>query len=359
MTNPLQHLGELDQAVWLDSIRRSYLTPDGYLPRLIASGELKGLTSNPTIFEKAIAGSDDYDDQLREHAGGDPREALWAIMKADVAVACDAFLELWEATDGRHGQVSIEVDPAKAFDTEQTIAQGRALFDEIGRPNLMVKVPGTQPGLAAIAELLAAGVNVNVTLLFSVGRYEAVIQAFIDGVRRRLETGADVSRLTSVASFFVSRVDAKVDDAIGVQTPPDTVAIENARAAYGSFSSVFSSPEWRELADAGAREQRPLWASTSTKNPDYPDTLYVDQLAGPRTVNTMPEETLEAVRDHGDVADRISGRGEEARQRLERLADEGVDLGQITKELEAEGVEKFVTSFESAVETVAEQIGSA
>lgn len=358
-SNALQELDRLGQAVWLDSIRRSYLEPDGYLPRLLAAGELKGLTSNPSIFEKAVGDSDDYDDQLREHAGGDAREALWAIMKSDVTSACDLFLPLYEETEGRHGQVSIEVDPAHAFDTDKTVAQGSQLFSEIDRPNLMVKVPGTEAGLPAITALLSEGVNVNVTLLFNVARYETVVQAFFDGVRKRLDAGGDVSRLTSVASFFVSRVDAKVDAALGEQTPPDTAAIANARAAYASFESAFASREWQELADAGARVQRPLWASTSVKNPDYPDTMYVDQLAGPDTVNTMPEETLDATRSHGDVADRVSGRGEAAREQVEALTARGVDLGQITKELETEGVEKFVTSFDAAVETVEEQIARA
>ena len=355
-TNALQELDQLDQAVWLDSIRRSYLQPGGYLPQLLEAGELKGLTSNPSIFDKAIAGSEDYDEQLREHTGGDPREALWAIMKSDVTSACDLFLPLFEQTDGKHGQVSIEVDPSKAFDTDATITQGRQLFTEIDRPNLMVKVPGTEAGLPAITTLLSEGVNVNVTLLFNVARYESVIQAFFDGVRKRLESGAGVSRLASVASFFVSRVDGKVDDALGHQPVPNTVGVANARAAYGSFESAFASEEWKELAAAGARVQRPLWASTSVKNPDYPDTLYVDQLAGPQTVNTMPEETLDATRDHADVADRISGRGEAAREQIEELNAKGIELGQITKELETEGVEKFVASFESAVETVGEQI---
>lgn len=354
--NALHALDELGQAVWLDSIRRSYLADDGYLPRLVSAGELKGLTSNPSIFEKAIAGDDEYADQLREHAGDDARETLWAIMKSDVAAACDLFLPLYEETDGRHGQVSIEVDPSKAFDTEATVAQGRELFTEIDRPNLMVKVPGTEAGLPAISTLLADGVNVNVTLLFSVVRYEAVIEAFITGVRRRVDAGESVRRLTSVASFFVSRVDAKIDAALGEQQPPDTVAVANARAAYGSFRSAFDSDEWQALAAQGARVQRPLWASTSTKNPNYPDTLYVDQLAGPDTVNTMPEETLAAVRDHGDITDRITGQAEAARAELEALADRGVDLPQITKELESEGVEKFVSSFESAVDTVADRI---
>lgn len=357
--NPLQQLHDLGQAVWLDSIQRSYLADGGYLPRLIAAGELWGLTSNPTIFDDALGSDDTYDEQLRELAGSDPRDALWAIMKRDVAGACDAFLDVWRETDGRHGQVSIELDPSSAYDTETSVAEGLAIFGEIDRPNLMIKVPGTEPGLPAITRLLAEGVNVNVTLLFSVARYDAVITAFMDGVRQRLERDEDVSRLTSVASFFVSRVDSKVDALVdgGVQSQPLTAGIANARVAYDTFGQRFGDDGgFAELAAAGARVQRPLWASTSTKNDAYSDVIYVEQLAGPDTVNTMPESTLDATREQVDVADRLDGAGDEARAHLDRLRQEGVDLAQITKELEAEGVEKFEASFESAVETVAEHV---
>jgi transaldolase len=357
MANPLQQLRDLGQSVWLDSLRRSYLGADGYLARLIAAGEIDGLTSNPTIFEKAVAGDDAYAAQLGDLAGSDPREALWSLMTADVRDACDLFLPLYRETDGARGYVSIEVDPTKAFETEETVSEALLLFTQLDRPNLMVKVPGTEPGLAAITRLLAEGVNVNVTLLFAVARYEAVVEAYLAGLRARAERDEDLARLASVASFFVSRVDTKVDEQVGAtHARLATAGIANARLAYESFERLFRGPDFAELADAGARVQRPLWASTSTKNPELPDTLYVDELAGPDTVNTMPEETLDAVRDHGTVADRLSGAGGEARHQLERLAEEGVDLGQVTKELEAEGVEKFVASFESAVRTVAEHL---
>ena len=361
--NPLQQLGELDQAVWLDSIKRSYLGEGGYIAKLIEAGELKGLTSNPTIFDAALSGDtdDSYDEQLRELRGSDPRTALWAIMKADVRGACDEFLQLWQRTDGRHGQVSIELDPSKAYDTEATVADGVALFAELDRPNLMVKVPGTEPGLAAITRLLAEGVNVNVTLLFSVARYDAVITAFMDGVRQRLERNEDVSRLTSVASFFVSRVDSKVDALFdnGVQPQaPLTAGVANAWVAYDLFRQRFADDgEFGELAAQGVRRQRPLWASTSTKNDAYSDVLYVEQLAGRDTVNTMPEATVEATRDHADVADRLTGSADRAREHLDRLRQEGIDLAQITKELESEGVDKFEKSFRSAVDTVAGHVG--
>jgi transaldolase len=356
--NPLHELSGLGQAVWLDAIRRSYLDPGGFLPTLIDDGEIQGLTSNPTIFAKAMSSDRSYAQQISELAGADAREAFWTLAKEDVRRACDLFLPLYEDSDGLHGQVSIEVDPAKAFDTEETVSEGLLLYSELDRPNLMIKVPGTEPGLPAVTRLLAEGVNVNVTLLFSVSRYEKVIEAFLDGLRRRAESGGDLRRLSSVASFFVSRVDNKVDAILPEGHPlRGTAAIDNARAAYASFERLLRGDAFTDLAEAGARVQRPLWASTSTKNPAYQDTMYVDALAGPDTVNTMPEVTLEATRDHGDVADRLSGSGQAALERLGRLRDEGVDLDQVTKELESEGVSAFVDSFEEAVATVGEQIG--
>lgn len=354
MTNPLQRLRELGQSVWLDSLRRSYLGADGYLAGLVAAGEIDGLTSNPTIFEKAVATDDAYAPALDELAGAEPREAFWSLVKSDVVGACDLFLPLYRESGGTRGFVSVELDPSKAFDTEETVAEGLLLFRELDRPNLMVKVPGTEPGLPAIARLIAEGVNVNTTLLFSVTRYEAVAAAYLEGLRRRADAGGDLSTVNGVASFFVSRVDSKVGALLGRGHPQlATAAIANARVAYASFRQTFGTPEFAELAALGARVQRPLWASTSTKDPDLPDTLYVEELAGPDTVNTMPETTLDAFRDHGVVEDRLSGTGEEAAFQLQRLAEQGIDLDQVTKELESEGVEKFVDSFEAAVRTVA------
>ena len=358
--NPLQHLNDMGQAVWLDSIKRSYLGDGGYIAQLIADGELRGLTSNPSIFDSALGSDDSYDEQLRELHGADPRTALWSIMQRDVQNACDEFLALWDETEGRHGQCSIELDPGSAYSTEQSVSEGLELFHTIDRPNLMVKVPGTEAGLPAITRLLAEGVNVNVTLLFSVARYDAVITAFMDGVRQRLDNGGDVSRLAGVASFFVSRVDGKVDELFeeGVQpAAPRTAGVANAWLAYDLFRRRFADDgEFADLAAAGARVQRPLWASTSTKNDAYSDVIYVEQLAAPDTVNTMPEETITATREHADVADRATGRADEARAQLDRLRQEGIDLDQITKELEAEGVEKFEAAFQSTVDTVAEHV---
>ncbi|MGH8899593.1 MAG: transaldolase [Egibacteraceae bacterium] len=353
MTSPIQQLRELGQAVWLDSIRRSYLHEDGCLPRLIAAGELDGLTSNPTIFKQAIAQDPEYREQIAELSDVDPRDALWAVMKTDVRDACDAFLGRYRDSSGEHGYVSIELDPSKAFDAEESVADGLVLAGELDRPNLMVKVPGTEAGLEATTRLIAEGVNVNVTLLFSVTRYEAVIDAYLAGLRRRAEAGGDLAHVRSVASFFVSRVDTKVDALLGKGHPRlGTAAIANARVAYGSFERAFGGLEFAELAELGARVQRPLWASTSTKNPDYADVRYVEELAGPDTVNTMPESTLDAFRDHGRVEDRLTGTAGEAHEQLQRLAEDGIDLGQVTKELEAEGVDQFIASFEAAVQSV-------
>lgn len=357
MTSTLQAIERQGQAIWLDSIKRSYLGDDGYLARLIADGDVYGLTSNPSIFAAAVAGESDYDEQvaaLRDR-GADAAEILWAVMVADITAACEQFADLYERSDRRHGYVSIEVDPSKAFDTEGTVEQARRLWAEIDRPNLMVKVPGTEAGLAAITALIADGINVNVTLLFSVDRHRAVMDAHMAGLERRLADGGDLSHVASVASFFVSRVDAKVDPLLPDGHPlRSRIAIANARAAYAAFADVVAGERWQRLADAGAMVQRPLWASTSTKDPSLPDTLYVDELVGPDTVNTVPESTLDAVRDHGATPeDALTGTGPQAAAALSQLADAGIDLDQVTKELEAEGVEKFVDSFQQAVDTIA------
>jgi transaldolase len=357
MTSPIRQLQELDQQVWLDAIRRSWLADGGYLHRLVESGELDGLTSNPTIFEEALGGDEAYASQIAELAGTEPREAFWAIAGDDVASACDLFLPVWKRSGGDAGYVSIEVDPRKAFDTEETVAEALLLYRQLDRPNLMIKVPGTEPGLAAIPRLIAEGVNINVTLLFSVARYEQVAHAYMDGLRRLADAGGDVTDVASVASFFVSRVDAKVDRLLGEDHPlRGTAAVANARSAYGVFRQLFDGEAFADLREAGARVQRPLWASSSPKDPAYRDTMYVEELAGPRTVNTMPDSTLETAREDAVIADRLTGRADEARDQLQALADEGVDLDQVTKELEAEGVDKFVASFEAAIDALAARL---
>lgn len=358
--NRLQAIEEQGQAIWLDSIQRSYLGEGNYLDELISSGQIYGLTSNPSIFAKAVADDSMYDDQVDSLAaeGATAADILWAIIKDDIRAACDQFADLYESSDGLHGYVSIEVDPSRAYDTEGTITQARKLWREIDRPNLMVKVPGTEPGLPAITTLIADGINVNVTLLFGVDRYRAVMDAYMTGLEQRVKNDQGVSRVASVASFFVSRVDSLVDSKL----PEDHelksgIGIANARVAYAAFQAVVASDRWQALAAKGAKVQRPLWASTSTKDPSLPDTLYVDELTGPDTVNTVPESTLEAVRDHGATPDdRLTGTESQARERLQALEDAGVDLAQVTKELENEGVDKFIASFEEAVQTVRDGI---
>lgn len=353
MSSPISQLHQLDQQVWLDAIRRSWLNEGGYLRHLVEAGELDGLTSNPTILEQALGSDEAYAPQIAELAGSDPGEAFWAVARDDLAQACDLFRPVWERTGGDAGYVSIEVDPRKAFDTEETVAEALLLYRQLDRPNLMVKVPGTEPGLEAIPRLIAEGVNINVTLLFSVARYRQVAHAYMDGLRRLADAGDDPSQVASVASFFVSRVDAKVDALLGEGHPLcGTAGVANARVAYGVFQELFEGPAFADLREAGARSQRPLWASTSVKDPAYRDTMYVEELAGPRTVNTMPQATLETAREHADVSDRLSGRAEEAREQLDALAGEGVDLDQVTKELEAEGVDKFIASFDAAIDAL-------
>ncbi len=348
------------QAIWLDSIKRSYLGDGAYLQGLIDAGEVYGLTSNPSIFAAAVADDTMYDDQVGQLAaeGAEPRDILWAVMIADITTACDQFAELYRSSDRRHGYVSIEVDPSHAFDTDATIAQARRLWGEVDRPNLMVTVPGTEAGLAAITALIADGINVNVTLLFSVERHRAVMDAHATGLERRREAGQPLDHVASVASFFVSRVDGKVDPLLPEgHELRHRIAIANARAAYDAFTTHLASERWQSLAGHGAQPQRPLWASTSTKDPSLPDTRYVDELVGPDTVNTVPEQTLDAVRDHGAApTDKLSGAGPQAASTLAMLADVGIDLGQVTKELETEGVEKFIASFDEAVETVARNL---
>jgi transaldolase len=355
-TNPLARLGELGQSPWYDYITRD-LVRDG-LDRLIAEDGLRGMTSNPTIFQKAVSGSDLYDDDLRRLAGEgkSPQQIFEAIAVADVQAACDHFRPVYDRIGHGDGTVSLEVSPALAMDTEATIHEAERLWASVDRPNVMIKIPGTEPGLAAIAHCIAKGINVNVTLLFSVERYAQVIEAFLEGLERRVRLGLPVDRIDSVASFFVSRVDTKIDpivdrqgDATGVR---GTIAIANAALAYELFERTLASPRWRQLAAVGARPQRPLWASTSTKDPKYPDVYYVEALVAAQTVNTMPPETFEAYRDHGAPAVRIHEAIAAAPARLAALKDAGVDLAQVTRELEAEGVKKFAASYDELIEGI-------
>ncbi len=348
--NPLVRLGELGQSPWYDFITRD-LVASGELARLIREDGLRGLTSNPTIFEKAVKSSADYDDDIRRlaDAGRTPAEVFEAIAVDDVRAACDAFRAVHEASGGADGLVSIEVNPELAHDAEGTVLEAERLWRAIGRPNVMIKIPGTLPGLRAIERCVADGLNVNVTLLFEVARYEEVMEAYLRGLERRVEGGHPVDHVASVASFFVSRVDTMVDAQLArdgaAESLLHTAAIANAALAYAAFQRTFRAPRWHRLAARGAKVQRPLWASTSTKDPRLPDTFYVEGLVAPDTVNTLPPDTFAAYRDHGRPEVRIEDAIADAPARLQALADAGVDLGHVTRALEVDGVAKFAASY--------------
>jgi transaldolase len=347
------------QSPWLDNLER----------RGIASGELagwvgdgmRGITSNPTIFAKAMASSDAYDEQLKALLGGglDSDTAYWRVAEADVGAAADVLRPLYDEAEGRDGYVSIEVDPRLAHDTGQTVAAARRLWGDLARPNVFIKVPATEAGVPAVRRLIAEGINVNVTLIFSLTRYEAVMEAYLAGVEELVDGGGDPTRVASVASFFVSRVDAEVDarlESIGSERAlalRGKAAVAQAQMAYQRFLGHFAGPRWERLAAAGARVQRPLWASTSTKNPAYRDTLYVDQLIGPDTVNTMPEATLRAFCDHGRLERTVDADPAGAQAIIDELAGVGVPLDEVTDKLEHEGVAAFTKSFDEVMTTLA------
>lgn len=359
--NPLVQLGALGQSPWYDFITRHFVA-SGELASLIANDGLRGLTSNPTIFEKAVAGSEDYDDDIRQLAseGRTPGEIFEAIAVADVQAACDAFQPVYQATGGSDGFVSLEVSPELAHDADATVLEAARLWSAIARPNAMIKIPGTAQGLRAIERAIAGGINVNVTLLFQVARYEEVIEAWLRGLEQRAEDGLPVDRVASVASFFVSRVDTRVDALVEDAAPEllHTAAIANAWAAYAAFQRAMRAPRWEALAARGARVQRPLWASTSTKDPRLPDTFYADALVAPHTVNTLPPDTFAAFRDHGTVEDRSDEGMARAGAMLRQLAEADVDLDAITDDLELEGVEKFAASYRSLLAGIEAKAGA-
>jgi len=351
MTNsPLHQLSDLGQSVWIDYLSRDLLHSGG-LAHMMEADAVVGVTSNPTIFQKALSQGDAYDEQLAEllETTRDPKELFIALASADVGEACDLLRPVWERTAGADGYVSIEVDPTLAYDTERTTAEAVRLHSLIDRPNLLVKIPATKPGLPAIEDMIAKGKSINVTLIFSLERYVEVAEAYIRGLQRLRAHGGDVSTVSSVASFFVSRVDTEADrrlDAIGGHDSlKGKLAVANAKLAYERFKQIFSGDRWDELALHGARPQRCLWASTSTKNPAYRDVLYVEELIGAHTVNTMPEETISAFQDHGHTAPTLERDIPEAESVFAQLADAGVDYDDITETLEREGVEKFADSF--------------
>ena len=358
----LHQLAELGQAIWLDYIRRSFIK-DGDLQDLVDDG-LRGLTSNPSIFEKAISGSDDYDDDLLRLSarGKSPQGIYEALAIKDIQLAADVLRPVHNETDGDDGYVSLEVSPELAHDADGTIGEARRLFQAVGRPNVMIKVPATPQGVGAMETLVGEGINVNATLMFSLDQYDAVSEAYISGLERLEAAGGDLRAVASVASFFVSRMDVKVDRLLdGIGTPPaeelkGTAGIANAKMAYQRFKAVFSGERWERLAAGGARLQRVLWASTSTKNPAYSDTLYPDNLIGPHTVNTLPPSTLRAFRDHGTVALTLEKELLAEQARLENLEDLGIDLDRVTADLLTEGVEKFARPFSDLMESIARKV---
>jgi transaldolase len=360
MGNPLLAIRELGQSIWLDNISRELLDT-GTLARLIADDGIAGVTSNPTIFEKAIGHSDLYDDALRAGArdGLDARAIFFRLAYADIRDGADLLRPRWEETDGQDGHISFELPPELAADPQGSVDAAKRFFQEIDRPNVLIKVPATREGVVAFRDLTAAGISVNVTLLFAVERYEEIANAYVEGLEQRAAAGEPVDRLASVASFFVSRVDGKVDkrlEELGHRELQGIAAVANAKLAYRSFQRIFSGPRWEPLAAKGAHVQRPLWASTSTKNPAYPDTLYVDTLIGPSTVNTMPEATIDATRNHGRAVRTIDDRVEEAAEHMAELERLGVDLDRIlVHELVDEGVESFAASFDSLITTIDEK----
>jgi transaldolase len=351
-------LSELGQAVWFDNINRSFLEK-GELKALIDEG-LRGVTSNPTIFEKSITGSTDYDRDIQNlvYDGKSAEEIYEALVLEDISNAADILRPVYDETAGLDGYVSVEVNPKLAGDTDGTIAEAERLFKMLGHPNVMIKVPATKAGIPAIRALIGKGVNINVTLIFSLEHYEAVAEAYMSGLEDLDSSGGDVSKTASVASFFVSRVDTAVDMALedrGDKSLMGKIAIANSKAAYIRFQEIFSGARWQRLVSKGARVQRVLWASTGTKNKQYSDTLYVDNLIGPDTVNTIPPATLDAFQDHGTVAQTVLEGADEARQLLDRLEDLGIDLKTVTQKLQDDGVASFAKSFDSLIESIREK----
>jgi transaldolase len=373
--NPLNELITYGQSYWLDNLTRAMID-NGQLQKRVDEQGLRGVTSNPAIFNKAISGSDDYDDQIaqlvREQRSID--EIYEQLVVTDVQDACDILRPVYDASDGVDGFVSLEVSPYLAHDTEATMHEARRLFQAVSRPNVLIKIPGTPAGLPAIEEMLYEGININVTLLFSLQSYEAVAQAYVRAIERRVADGEPVKNVASVASFFLSRIDVLVDQLLlehrvrpetsqGHDPRPEQlvgkVAVASAKLAYQNFKTIFRGSRWQALEAKDARVQRPLWASTSTKNPLYSDVCYVEPLIGPHTVNTMPDETIDAFLDHGTIAENsVEAELEEAREVLRNLEAVGVDLESATQQLLDEGVQKFVDPFDVLMRTLAQKAGS-
>jgi len=350
MTSPLEQLAQYGQSVWIDYLSRDLLR-SGALTRAIEQDGVVGVTSNPTIFAKALTDTDAYDEQLADlwKSPRDVKDVFLQLATRDVERACDLLLPTWHASESLDGYVSIEVDPRLAYDSQATIREATLLHAAVTRPNLLVKIPATKEGLVAIEEMTARGKSINITLIFSLDRYAEVVEAFLSGLERLIEQGGDCSAVTSVASFFVSRVDTETDKRLDALGAPESLkgrlAIANAKLAYAYYKDAFSGRRWEALANAGARTQRPLWASTSVKNRRYRDTRYVEELIGPETISTMPEETIRAFQDHGRVAATLGRDVDDARDLFTKMARVGVDYDDVVSSLEAEGVAKFVHSF--------------
>jgi len=355
----LHELSELGQSVWIDYLSRE-LIHQGELERMMREDAVVGVTSNPTIFQKAISHGNAYDEQLRELLDDDTDDVqvFFQLAEKDVSDACDLLRATWEQGAGADGYVSIEVDPNLAYDREATFAQAMELHEKINKPNLLVKIPGTEPCVGAIEDAIAAGRSINITLLFSLGRHKEVMEAYQRGIERLIDDGGDPSRVASVASYFVSRVDTEADkrlEAIGTDEAlalRGKLAIANAKLAYQNYLEAFSTDRWKALEEKGATRQRCLWASTSTKNPEYRDVLYVEELIGRDTVDTMPEETIQAFQDHGEVASTLTEGVDEADRVFEQLDAVGVDYDDVSATLEKEGVEKFSDSFTELMEGI-------
>jgi transaldolase len=367
MTDRLAELSAQGVAVWLDDLSRVRLTT-GSLDKLRREQHVVGVTTNPSIFGKALADAEAYDDQLKDLAarGVSVEESVRLMTGKDVREACDVMRPAYDASDGVDGRVSIEVDPRSAHDTVKTTAEAKSLWWLVDRPNLYIKIPATKAGLPAITATLAEGISVNVTLIFSLERYRAVMDAFLAGLEQAKANGHDLTKIGSVASFFVSRVDTEVDkrlDKIGsdeAKALKSKAAIANARLAYEEYTKVFATDRWQALADAGAHPQRPLWASTSTKSPDLPDTIYVEELIAPGTVNTMPEPVIFAYEDHGDTrGDTVTGNYGDAKKVMADLAAVGIDFNDVVQVLEDEGVEKFETSWLELLDGVQKSLDAA
>ncbi len=357
--NPLNKIRELDQSIWLDLLDREIIR-SGKLQSLIDNDDLRGLTSNPAIFEKAISGSSDYDADIStiSRDENDNSEIFFTMAIADIQKAADIFKPVYDKTGGKDGFVSLEVSPYLALDTDGTIAQARELWKKVNRENVMIKIPGTKQGLPAIRECLRQGINVNVTLLFGLPRYREITEAFMDGLEDRVKEGNSIEKVSSVASFFLSRIDVMVDPMLeekGLENLKGKVAIASAKKAYQIYLEMIESDRFKKLEADGAQKQRVLWASTSTKDPAFSDVLYVETLIGKDTINTLPMETIDAFRDHGEAADTLTTDVADANKTMDDLKDKGIDIDKITQKLEEEGIEKFSQAYEKLIKSIDDQ----